>query len=253
MNNLFDLKGKTILITGSSRGIGLEIACTLAQYDGNIILHGHKKSTKLDNALKEVLTYTDKCKAYVSDFSKTKDILRFTNLLLKDYKKIDVLILNASMQKKQNWKDIIEKDFDEQINTNLKSSLLLIQQLAPNMIKQKHGRIISIGSINQNKQHPDMVVYSATKSAQMNMIMNFSRQFAKYGITVNNIAPGVIKTDRNTQALSDKKYHKEVLSKIPVGFIGEPKDCVGAALLLSSNAGRYITGQNIFVAGGMDL
>jgi NAD(P)-dependent dehydrogenase (short-subunit alcohol dehydrogenase family) len=129
----------------------------------------------------------------------------------------------------------------------------MIQVLAPPMQAEKWGRILSIGSVQEAKPHPDMLVYAASKAAQTNMIQNLSRMLAPDGITANNLAPGVITTDRNVDALSDSAYAEKVRSWIPAGILGSPDDCAGAALLLCSEAGRYITGQNLFVDGGMGL
>ena len=101
--------------------------------------------------------------------------------------------------------------------------------------------------------HPDMLIYSASKAAQTNMMQSLSLQLAKDGITVNNVAPGVIYTDRNVDALSDPEYAKKVTDSIPVGFYGQPEDCAGIVSLLCSEEGRYITGQNIFVDGGKGI
>ena len=98
-----------------------------------------------------------------------------------------------------------------------------------------------------------MLVYAATKCAQTSMAQNLAKQLGPYGITVNNLAPGVIGTDRNIPRLADEDYKKLVLSKIPVARIGTPEDCAATALLLCSDAGTYITGQNIYVDGGMSL
>ena len=95
-----------------------------------------------------------------------------------------------------------------------------------------------------------MLIYSASKAAQTNMVQSLSLQLAKDGVTVNNIAPGVIYTDRNVEALSDAEYAKKVTATIPVGFYGEPEDCAGMVKLLCSEAGRYITGQSIYIDGG---
>ena len=121
------------------------------------------------------------------------------------------------------------------------------------MKKKGWGRIVTIGSVQEAKPHPDMLVYSASKAAQTNMMKSLSLQLAKDGITVNNVAPGVIYTDRNVEALSDTEYAKKVTDSIPVGFYGEPHDCAGIVSLLCSEEGRYITGQNIFVDGGKGL
>ena len=123
----------------------------------------------------------------------------------------------------------------EQINCNFVSSLLLIQSAVPNMKKKGRGRIVTVGSVQEAKPHPDMLIYSASKAAQTNMVKSLSLQLAPFGITVNNMALGVIYTDRNVEALSD------------------PDDCAGMVSLLCSDEGRYITGQSIYVDGGKSV
>ena len=121
------------------------------------------------------------------------------------------------------------------------------------MKNKKWGRIVTIGSVQEAKPHPDMLVYSASKAAQTNMVKSLALQLANDGITVNNVAPGVIYTDRNVEALLDPEYAKKVTDSIPVGFYGQPEDCAGIVSLLCSEEGRYITGQNIFVDGGKGI
>ena len=121
------------------------------------------------------------------------------------------------------------------------------------MQKQKCGRIVTVGSEQQYKPHKDMAVYAATKCAQMSFVTNFAKQLGAYGITVNNMSPGVIATPRNEQALSDNEYRNQILMGIPLGYEGTAQDCTGAVLLLCSNAGRYITGTDMIIDGGMHL
>ncbi len=121
------------------------------------------------------------------------------------------------------------------------------------MKKQNWGRIVTIGSVQEAKPHPDMLVYSASKAAQTNMVQSLSLQLAPYKITVNNVAPGVIYTDRNVSALVDEEYRKKVIASIPLGFYGVPEDIAGMVSLLCSEDGRYITGQNIFIDGGKSV
>ena len=121
------------------------------------------------------------------------------------------------------------------------------------MQKQAWGRIITIGSVQQQKPHKDMLVYAATKSAQENMVRNLAKQLAPAGITVNNVAPGVIETPRNYEALADEEYKKQVMNGIPCGYAGLPTDCSGLVLFLCSEAGRYMTGEDIYIDGGMKL
>jgi NAD(P)-dependent dehydrogenase (short-subunit alcohol dehydrogenase family) len=121
------------------------------------------------------------------------------------------------------------------------------------MQKNKWGRIITVGSVQQSKPHKDMLVYASTKEAQMNIVKNLAKQLAPWGITINNISPGVIYTDRNKTALDDSIYMKEVLNNIPCGYIGKPEDCVGSMLFLCSEEARYITGIDLLVDGGLHL
>lgn len=240
---------KTALITGSSRGIGRALALRLAKEGYKVILHGIMDSPKAE----EVKTLVEKAGGMAefipADLSNPENI----SLLSEAAKNCDVLVLNASVQIKKKWEDITTEDAYTQINCNFVSSLKLIQAAVPHMKENNWGRIITIGSVQEAKPHPDMLIYSATKAAQTNMVKSLSLQLASFGITVNNVAPGVIYTDRNVDALSDPVYAKKVMDSIPVGFYGEPDDCAGIVSLLCSEEGRYITGQNLFVDGGKSV
>ena len=240
---------KTAFITGSSRGIGRAIALRLAKDGFRIVLHGATESDKLLETKKAVERIGGKAEIAVGDLCD----LNAAKPLSAKVAGADVLILNASLQYRTPWQEISTEAAYEQLNCNFLSSLLLIQATVPYMQKQGWGRIITIGSVQEAKPHPDMLVYSASKAAQTNMMQSLSLQLAKDGITVNNVAPGVINTDRNLDALSDPVYAEKVKNSIPVGFYGEPEDCAGIVSLLCSEEGRYITGQSIFVDGGKSV
>ena len=240
---------KTAFVTGSSRGIGRAIAIRLAQDGYKVIVHGAKNIAKANETKQIIEQNGGVAEVIISDLT---DIEK-TRELCETVKETDVLILNASLQYRTPWQEITTKACYEQLNCNFVSSMMLIQAVADNMKKKGWGRIVTIGSVQEAKPHPDMLVYSASKAAQTNMMQSLSLQLAKDGITVNNVAPGVIYTDRNVEALSDPEYAKKVTDSIPVGFYGEPEDCAGIVSLLCSDEGRYITGQNIFVDGGKSV
>ncbi len=240
---------KTALVTGSSRGIGRAIAIRLAKDGYKIIVHGADNTAKANETAEIIRNNGGVAEVIISDLT---DIEK-THELCETVKETDVLILNASLQYRTPWQEITTKACYEQLNCNFVSSMMLIQAVADNMKKKGWGRIVTIGSVQEAKPHPDMLVYSASKAAQTNMMQSLSLQLAKDGITVNNVAPGVIYTDRNVEALSDPEYAKKVTDSIPVGFYGEPEDCAGIVSLLCSDEGRYITGQNIFVDGGKSV
>ncbi len=240
---------KTAFITGSSRGIGKAIALRLASDGLRVILHGASESDQIKCLQKEIEQGGGVAEIATANLC----CLEETKRLAGQIASVDVLILNASVQYRAPWQEITTEACYDQLNCNFISSMLLMQAAVPYMRKNGWGRIVTIGSVQEEKPHPDMLVYSASKAAQTNMMQSLALQLAKDGITVNNVAPGVIYTDRNVEALSDPTYAQKVTDSIPVGFYGEPKDCAGIISLLCSEEGRYITGQSIFVDGGKSV
>lgn len=240
---------KTALITGSTRGIGRAIALRLAKDGFRVIVHGTGESEQarsLQNEIKGAGGEVLFAAANLCDLEATRELAGVAA-------DVDVLVLNASLQYRTPWQEITTEACYEQLNCNFLSSMLLAQAAVPHMKEAGWGRIITVGSVQEAKPHPDMLVYAASKAAQTNMMRSLALQLAKDGITVNNVAPGVICTDRNVEALSDPIYAQKVRDSIPMGFYGEPHDCAGVVSLLCSEEGRYITGQSIYVDGGKSV
>ena len=247
---MFALNGKRALITGSAEGIGFAVAEKLAAHGGVVWLHDKDDAEKCIQAVAELGAVSTTPPAYqVADFEHPQGV----ETLVAAVPETDILILNASMQIRRNLTEITRQEFEQQVNTNFWSALRLIQQYLPGMRKRGWGRIITIGSVQETKPHPQMAVYAALKAAVSNLAVNVALQAGNRGITVNNIAPGVIQTARNEEALADAKYADQTRLKIPLGYFGKPNDCAGIALLLCSEAGRYITGQTIYCDGGMSI
>ncbi len=243
------LNGKRALVTGSSRGIGRAIALRLAKDGYEVIVHCAGNVTKAEEVKELIEADGGKASVIKANLCDTDE----TAMLAEKMGEVDVIVLNASLQYRNKWNEITLKECYEQLNCNYVSSLMLIQAATKNMQKKGWGRVVTIGSVQEAKPHPDMLVYSSSKAAQTNMMRSLSLQLAKDGITVNNVAPGVIYTDRNVEALSDPDYAKKVSDSIPVGFYGEPDDCAGIVSLICSDEGRYITGQSIYVDGGKSI
>lgn len=240
---------KTVLITGSSRGIGRAIALRLAKDGYRVVIHCAGNLEKANEVYSQIQAMGGQAQVVQCDLCQPENAKK----LLEQTGPVDALVLNASLQYKTPWQEISLDACCEQLNCNFVSSLVLLQQYATHMKEQKWGRIVTIGSVQEAKPHPDMLVYSASKAAQTNMMQSLSSQLAAFGITVNNVAPGVIATDRNKEALSDPVYAKKVSDSIPMGYYGEPEDLAGIVSLLCSEDGRYITGQSIYVDGGKSL
>ena len=240
---------KKALVTGSSRGIGRAIAIALAKDGYKVIVHCAGNVAKAEETKAIIEEHGGEAEILVADLCDMDSVKQMASKMGD----VDALVLNASLQIKRPWREISVEECYEQLNCNFVASMLLIQAVVPHMKEQGWGRIVTIGSVQEAKPHPDMLVYSSSKAAQTNMVQSLSLQLAKDGITVNNVAPGVIYTDRNVEALSDAEYVKKVTDSIPVGFFGEPEDCAGMVRLLCSEEGRYITGQSIYVDGGKSV
>ncbi|GGC14150.1 MULTISPECIES: SDR family NAD(P)-dependent oxidoreductase [Dyadobacter] len=244
------LKGKTALITGASQGIGQGIALGLAEYGADILLHYRQDRPEANAVRKDILKLGVRCTLVKADLSKTGSVASIEKQLNVQP---DIMVINASLQIPKKWIEVTQQDFNLQMDVNVKSTMLLMQRFVPAMIEKGWGRIITVGSVQQVKPHPAMLVYAASKAAVLNMVQNVAMQLADKGVTVNNVAPGVIGTPRLEQGVpqSDERITKRL--ETPQGIVGEPSDCAAMVLLLASEAGRFITGQNIFVDGGMSL
>ena len=246
----FDLSGRTALVTGSSRGIGRAIALALAEYGADVIVHGSKDSPQAEEVCSQIQAMgrkTLKLSINLADDGAPRLIFEQAR---QTFDKIDILVLNASIQVVKSWQEITRQDFELQVNTNFRANLELLQLFAPGMCEHSWGRILIVGSVQQAIPHPLMLVYSGLKSAMLNVAQNLAIQLAPYGVTVNNLAPGVIDTDRNKMFFEDAEILRRTQQMVPLKFIGLPEDCAGAALLLCSEAGRYITGSDLMVDGG---
>jgi len=227
----FDLTGKIALVTGSTRGIGKAIGDALEEYGARVIRHNTK----------------------VCDLSDPAAIDAFFAKLAAEDSMPDILVANASVQEKIPWTEFPMDEARKEIQVNFLATLRMFQLCYPRMKSRKWGRLIVVGSVNERRPHPDMCVYAATKSAQENLVRGIARQIAPEGITVNNLCPGVFCTDRNKECLADPVYGSKVTTAIPMHEYAMPEDAAGAALLLASDAGRYITGATIMVDGGLCL
>ena len=250
---MFDLKGKTALVTGSGQGIGRAIALLLAQQGARVIVNWCSNDAVAQHTLDGIKEVGGEYLTWKYDLSSAtikedwEQFVRENNLV------VDILVLNASVQYRNAWENITNEEFDKQMHVNVRASLALIQACVPAMRERKWGRIVTVGSVQQHRPNTAMAVYAATKAAQNNLVMTLCGQLAGDGITINNIAPGAIETVRNEKALSDAAYREKIEKSIPVGFVGQPADIAPTVLLLCSDEGRYITGADIPIDGGMSI
>lgn len=234
---------KTALVTGSTQGIGKAIAQRLVCEGFRVIVHCSSDIEKAERIKNEIGAHL----AVVCDLSDMQQVAK----IKEKTGAVDVLVLNASVQFKQKWQDISDAEIQKQLNVNIISSLKLMQIYYPEMKENGFGRIITIGSVNQHRQHSELSFYAATKCAVMSLVKNIAKEVAPFGVTVNNVAPGAIDTPRNANV--DEALRRKVAGQIPVGRFGKPEECAGIVAYLASEDGVYVTGADIRVDGGMSL
>lgn len=242
---MFDLSGKTALVTGATQGIGFAIAKILSEHGAKVFVNGANSHEKCKSA-SEKIPNSVPARANLLKRNEIEELYAKTG-------DVDILVLNASVQYKRAWDGFTDEEFEAQIDCNLKSTYYLIKKYAPSMKRQKWGRIVTIGSVNQYNNHSELSIYGVTKAAQRKLIANWAPALAPYGVTLNNIAPGAIATPRNEETFADPEMKQRVVSQIPMGYVGAPEDIAPAVLLLCSDEGRYITGSELVIDGGMSL
>lgn len=250
---MFDLHGKTALVTGSSRGIGRAIVLALAQHGATVVLHCRKPCAAAEETMAQLQAMNAAYHIVYADLAQkdgANQIFDQTSVLGLN---VDILFINASIELRRHWTDITDDEYDLQMNTNFRSSIKLLQLFVPGMQARKWGRVITVGSVQQRKPHEAMLVYSASKMALCNAVVSLAPQLAPDGVTINNLAPGAIRTDRNAEALSDPAYDEKVRNLIPMKYIGVPEDIAGIAVFMASEESKYMTGQDIYVDGGKGL
>ena len=251
---MFSLQGKVILITGAGRGIGLAMAKALVAAGASVAI----QDIEFDVAQKEadaINAAGGKAVAFGGDILDLTLPARLVAEVVQRLGGLHVLFNNAAIQERTDWIKVTAEDMETNFRANVVSPLLFIQQVTPIFRAQKFGRIINMGSVQQRAANPGMLPYSVSKGAMEKITEGLARTLAKDNITVNQIAPGwITNTHRNRDEFSDPQQAIEAGRKnIPLGRLGEPTDMAGVAVLLCSDAGSYITGQNIFIDGGMRM
>ena len=246
----FSLTGRTALVTGARREIGRAIALTLAELGARLAIHHAgtaEEAADADAVVREIERAGGVARAFAQDFAHD-DAGRHLATAVSAWAAVDILVLNASIELPEAYEDISRAHFDRQIAVNLRTPLELLQSLVPPMAERGWGRVLTIGSVQQMRPHPKMMVYAGTKAAQWNWMRNLARQFGGKGVTVNNLAPGAILTARNRAQMAVEGA--ALVERIPAARLGHPNDLRGAAALLCSDAGAYINGVNLYVDGG---
>ena len=243
------LNPQIAIVTGASRGIGREIALSFAEAGANVVINYAGNKALAEEVAEKARESGAKALVVQADVSKSDQVESLIAATIAEFGRIDILVNNAGITKDNLIMRMKEEDWDDVINTNLKSAFLLSKGVSRIMMKQKSGRIINISSVVGILGNAGQANYVAAKSGMIGLTKTLARELATRGITVNAVAPGFIETDM-TATLSED-IRAELLKQIPLARLGSPKDVANVVKFLASESAGYLTGQVLHVDGGM--
>jgi NAD(P)-dependent dehydrogenase (short-subunit alcohol dehydrogenase family) len=257
----FSMAGRNALVTGGSVSIGRSIALTFADAGADVAIHSAAAADAafgLPDAAREtadtIAQRGRRAAVIEADFARPGEATRAVQEATAALGPIDVLVVCASIQYRIPFEQLTDEQIERQIQVNFRATLELLRAALPPMKERRWGRVLTLGSINQTRPEAVLSVYAALKSAQHNLAINFAREYAAYGVTVNNLSPGLIATERNRWRREDAEAWRAVeRDSSPMQRAGTPEDMAGAALLLCSEAGSFITGADLQATGGRHL
>jgi gluconate 5-dehydrogenase len=248
--SLFNLKGRTVLISGSGSGIGFALAEGLAGAGAKIILNGRNES-KLDDAEKKLLKSGAEVSKLVFDVTRSDEV----KTAIKNYENnegpIDILINNAGINLRKPFENFEEKEWKNILDININGAMIVSQAVAPFMIDRKAGKIINICSMQSELGRPTIVPYAVSKGAIKMLTKGLCAEWAKYNIQVNGIGPGYFETELTQPLQDDPKFDEWFRNRTPAGRWGKPSELIGAAVFLASDAANYVNGHILYVDGGL--
>jgi NAD(P)-dependent dehydrogenase (short-subunit alcohol dehydrogenase family) len=257
---LFDLKGSVALVTGSSTGLGYQMAEGLAEVGCNVVISSRRYKKCLEISKEFVSRYKIDSIAIQADVHNEEDIIKMVDEIISHYGKIDILVNNVGGAYIKNSIETTMEEWQQQISLNLSSVFICCREAGKHMIKKRYGKIINIASVYGSRGRDwryyvkpedtnESLSYCASKGGVINLTKDLAVNWAKYNITVNSISPGAFHTEA-TKKFCDEYTINKLSERNPMGRWGEEDDLKGAIVFLASNASKYVTGHNLVVDGG---
>ena len=246
---IFDLTGKTALITGASRGLGLAIASAISKHGATVVLNGRDPETL---AVAAAALGADGAAVHSAPFDVTDSaaVQAAVGEIEAGIGAIDILVNNAGVQHRQRIADLAEADWRRVLDTNLTAPFLVAQAVSGGMVRRKSGKIINICSLASEISRAGIAPYTAAKGGLKMLTKAMAVEWAKDNVQVNGIGPGFILTEMNSALVEDEAFNNWVCERTPAGRWGTPDEVAGAAVFLASAASDYVTGQVIYADGG---
>ncbi len=251
MNNLFDLSGKTALVTGATHGLGMAMAKALANHGAKLVINGHTPS-KMEQALQDYSAEGIYPASYLFDVSDESQVAENISRIETEIGSIDILINNAGIIKRVPALEMNPSDFRKIIDTDLVSPFIVSQRVAKTMVEIGGGKIINICSMMSELGRDTLSAYAAAKGGLKMLTRNLATEWAKYNIQVNGIGPGYFATEQTAPLrVPGNPLNEFIVSRTPAGKWGDPDDLGGAAVFLASKASDFVNGHILYVDGGI--
>lgn len=248
--DLFNLDGKTALITGSSQGIGFALAQGLASAGAAIVLNG-RDTTKLEHAADALRETGASIKICAFDVTDHEAVKQAVDQLEADGTQLDILVNNAGMQHRGPLEEFEPAAFEKLLQTNIASVFHVSQAVGKHMISRGEGKIVNIASVQTALARPGIAPYTATKGAVGNLTKGMATDWAKYGLQCNAIAPGYFDTPLNAALVADETFSAWLKTRTPAGRWGNVEELVGACIFLTASASSFVNGHTLYVDGGI--
>jgi NAD(P)-dependent dehydrogenase (short-subunit alcohol dehydrogenase family) len=257
----FSMQGRRALITGGSVSIGRAIAIAFADAGADVAIHhcaaadaAFGKPSAASETANEIAARGVRAFVIEADFAISGEAKRTVDAASDALGGVDVLVVCASIQYRVPFEEVTAEQIERQTRINFNATVELLRAALPPMKARRSGRVLTIGSINQTRPEGELTIYAALKSAQHNLAINLARQYAPFGVTINNLSPGLIATERNKWRREDASAWAAIeRGSSPMARAGTPDEMAGAALLLCSDAGSFITGADLPATGGRHL